>query len=133
MPDRAQARRVPVAVPLVSSGGRSRATSLRRIRFAHDSDRVAVWVSHDSVAGSPERVVRVLLHFVARGDQPSKEFVDSGALDDTEPDHRPVCAGGPTVIPLLRERLAVKVDVEAVARHRLAMMFLPAGIEISDV
>jgi hypothetical protein len=40
---------------------------------------------------------------------------------------------GPATIPLLCERLTVEVDVEVVARCRLTMMLLSAGIEVGDV
>ena len=108
-------------------------TPPRRVSRAHDPDGVAIGISDDGIPCSPERVVRFLLRLVASRRQPLKQFVDGGPFDDAKPDDRSARSSTPATVPLLSERLAVEVDIEAVAGSDLAMVVLPTGIEVGDL
>jgi len=102
-----------------------------RIDWAHDSDRVSVWVLDYGVAGSPERVVRRLLPDISEGRQLGVEPVDSFSASDPEPDDS--TARMPSAVPAPGELGAVEVEVDTAWQAGASVMGLKCGIGVWDV
>src|SRR4051794_23224751 len=104
------------SAPLIGRIERGAATDRGR---AHHADRVAVGIFDHGEARTPERVVGLLLHLVARARELGVDLVDlfTGCRPEDDDTAGAVLATAPSLVPLPGEHDAVEVEVEALVVH----------------